>query len=104
MKPKINKNLFRMIDDVITEHPDWHDQSSWQDSYSPMSSCGTTRCVAGWAQFFVKGKVAGDTPGVAQQLLGLTGDEAHELFYSMNNTSVRYAVKQYAENGREDDE
>lgn len=76
------------------------------------SFCGTTRCVAGWAEFFETGKVTTIFKGAyvegelhvaefARRALGLTEDEADDLFMNMNNVQVAEMVERYALKGRE---
>lgn len=48
-----NQELFRQIDGVLTEFPMLHCQQYWQEADTHATgSCGTTRCVAGWAVWF----------------------------------------------------
>lgn len=46
----MNTELFKKIDEVLTEHPERHNQESWE------STCLTTRCVAGWAIHLATGE------------------------------------------------
>lgn len=50
-----NVELFRRINEVISARPEEHDQSTWE-STSVETSCGTTRCVAGWAIHLTTGE------------------------------------------------
>lgn len=51
MTRTINRDLFRKIHEQITNHPESHDQGSFEGvDYT----CGTTRCVAGWANWFTR--------------------------------------------------
>jgi hypothetical protein len=77
-KPKLNRNLADKILNRLTEE-NW-DQENW------LSLCGTQACVGGWAIQLSGEKVedylgGGDVSGRAQELLGLTYDQANELFY-----------------------
>lgn len=59
----INTELFAKVRDVIKDQPDQHDQSTWESVLT--ESCGTTRCVAGWAIHLTTGeKVVHWEPGL----------------------------------------
>jgi hypothetical protein len=46
----VNREMFAEIDKLITAFPELHRQNYWQeDDTEATGSCGTTRCVAGWA-------------------------------------------------------
>ncbi len=107
--PELNTELFKKIHKQITEHPEAHDQGSWEGK---RPACGTTRCVAGWALHFATDgaevfhrneysvvdafspevealaerlgvRMGSLHPGqIARPLLGLTGQEAAGLFYA----------------------
>lgn len=55
-----NRKMFARIAVQIGDHPETHDQSSWECSAEenseeydlPVEECHTTRCVAGWAIHF----------------------------------------------------
>lgn len=47
--PEINTAMFQRIHHQITTHPESHNQSFFEMA---AVSCGTTRCVAGWAVWF----------------------------------------------------
>jgi hypothetical protein len=91
----INVELLEQVRDYIVKHPDEWKQSTWiEDRYS----CGTTRCIAGTAVFLKgyqliwkygsvenvvmdNGKVR-HVAGAAEEALGLTYEQACDLFYS----------------------
>lgn len=61
----INTELFALVRDAIKGQPGRHDQSTWE-STNVETSCGTTRCVAGWAIHLTTGeKVFHWEPGLA---------------------------------------
>jgi hypothetical protein len=124
----INHELFREIHDVISVHPEWHLQSTWEWAGA---ACGTSRCVAGWAIHLTTGApvyadqisailhsktvalarehgVAKESwgedlvPATAQKLLGIDGEAAHRLFYIVPEDVARDVVQAFAE-GRDDD-
>lgn len=115
----VNRELFQKIHEVITLHPEQHDQGTWEES-DP--TCGTTRCVAGWAVTLTTGKpvygkgealhpatlALGKRPGIpsvpsiAGELLGLSDVVAWDLFYRTSNDKARDVVRAFAE-GRNDD-
>ncbi len=119
-----NTELFKKINEVISTRPEEHDQGTYESG----RSCGTTRCVAGWAISLTTGTpVFGGTypitlhpevaaleerlgvqrdwgeddvdvvPAIAQELLGLTEQQAHQLFYTFNQDTARRLVREYAE-------
>lgn len=45
----VNQEMFRRIDELITEFPELHYQNQWETDPRYTGRCGTTRCVAGWA-------------------------------------------------------
>jgi hypothetical protein len=50
----LNREAFQKVHEVISAQPDRLVMSSWEDDEAP-ESCGTTRCVAGWAIHFAVG-------------------------------------------------
>jgi hypothetical protein len=112
---KINRKLFGVVHKQITEHPEVHDQRSWEWRDAP---CGTTRCAGGWAlhhyavakgwtelnlwqiaSVVTGGKYASVRRGAAKAL-GLTEEEAHRLFYTFDKDKVTDMVRLYATGGR----
>lgn len=43
-----NWPLLLLVLEYVIKHPEEYDQKQWRDH----SSCGTVRCIAGWAAFF----------------------------------------------------
>ena len=65
----------------------WFNMSAWfqvvrrKNRAGVYQECGTTGCIAGWArQLYAGGK--GDAFNTAKDLLGLTWDQADDLFYT----------------------
>jgi hypothetical protein len=98
----------KVLDQIVAQ-PYLHDQKQWETS---SASCGTQRCVAGWAMYF-------ETPGnrsldlvkyefarnlgvepryfiIGKELLGLNDAEAYELFYEVTNDEAVDLLRQYA--------
>lgn len=50
----LNREAFQKIHEVISVQPERLAMSTWEDD-EPAESCGTTRCVAGWAIHFATG-------------------------------------------------
>lgn len=90
-----NVEMCKKVYDYITEHPDQHDQESFQNA------CGTTRCIAGWAAYFEGYRpISGDygrawsrdgdgrTPpeDIGRSVLGLSLEEADRIFYEMDES------------------
>lgn len=119
----VNRELFQKIHDVISVRPAEHDQTDWEWDGG---SCGTTRCVAGWAVHLTTGEplyaggvgitlrpetvdlalghgVDGEAdvnkliPVTAQRLLGLDDDLAQRLFFYVSNEAARKVVRAFAE-------
>lgn len=85
-----NTDLFFAVAEAIEDDPRRYCQDSW---YDRRRGCGTTACIAGWAAAIVA--KAGDlnrarrawdddplflASDIAQDALGLTDDEAYDLF------------------------
>ena len=64
-----------IIRDRVLAEPEKLDMSSYH--------CGTSHCIAGWATWlFAEGDARlAESPEMAQELLGLTNDQADNLFY-----------------------
>jgi hypothetical protein len=117
----INIPLFQKIDQRLEEDESLLEMSTWEDHAG--TTCGTTRCVSGWAihektgtPLYAHGQAGarGDHhPAIAElaeelgveddfevigaKLLGLTPAEASRLFYASND-KAREAVTLYAQN------
>lgn len=101
----VNVPLLRKVLEHITEHPDEHDQGVW----AVTTPCGTVACLAGHAVAMSGGEFVWQYPvpaevrqfgatqsasfvaetgrpvsHVAQQLLGLSDEEAGDLFHAEN--------------------
>lgn len=90
--------------DKIHEHPEQHNQNVWGER----TDCGTTLCVAGWSvvlkgqdQWLTYTEPDGSkteelvcaTYEKAQYNLGLTSDEAINLFYNSENEEAVQKLK-----------
>lgn len=96
---KIDVSRLRKELEHITAHRDEWRQSTWLER-SPTSACGTVGCLAGntalhagyefvwdnrnWAAFVETTDGARPIPEVAQELLGLTDEQASDLFWTGN--------------------
>ncbi len=113
-----NIELFAKIDRRLTEEEGLLEMTSWEQD-GEATSCGTTRCVAGWAIYETTGfplwqigdedtttatrqlahrlgfASSFDFESIGRELLGLTNVEAGRLFYRDNETA-REAVRLYA--------
>ena len=98
--------------DYIETHPKQHGQSRWVGSKSWVNVevnqedfCGTTMCIAGTSVFLNEGNAGlfhynyrpgdisywfanQDIPAKAEEYLGLSREQAFELFYQMNNADA----------------
>lgn len=120
----VNREAFREIHELITQFPDLHDQRNWEADPSQNGSCGTTRCIAGWATWLkaremglldskgsptknkLRGKIADrlglrlrDHGSIARTVLGLTSAQAESLFHDYHDERAVARVKSYAETG-----
>lgn len=86
----------------VTDDPASLDMSNWEYQFS----CATTRCIAGWTQYFEIGYVDIDSDALApefvsnhaQRLLGLSNEDAGHLFHT--NPSMAIAGLQYIAQGK----
>lgn len=82
-------DMRKRVNKTIHDERDAFDMGTWEknlrydrETGKPLTDCKTTRCVAGWAQFYARGKVYIDTvEQAAITALGLTREEfgGHEL-------------------------
>jgi hypothetical protein len=101
-------DLAKRVSAHIHANPDQHRQGDWYQE----DDCGTAACVAGWTavldgaelskNFYpdgfveasaVEGALAGGTRSIAsyaREALGLTPDEAKELFFSRERRALSY--------------
>jgi len=92
-----NIELLNKVMNHIELHPNQHDQTVWAER----TVCGTAMCFAGWAVVLSGGKIAfagnstrtsqcridgamDDIDLVAERLLGLSMDDANDLFGPTN--------------------
>lgn len=74
-EPLRGKELMRAVINKIIESPESWDQTCWH------SPCKTKHCIAGWAQILGGGEPKGHRAQIeAQEFLGLTKEEANDLF------------------------
>lgn len=107
--------LFRKIHEQISLHPETHDQTCW---WYTNPACGTVACIAGWAVQFnaEKGESLDDAAerladelrvpesgednwtGVSRRLLGLTFEEAEDLFlHTPTDRAAQYVARRAQE-------
>lgn len=111
----MNRELMIRVRDQITQHPETHDQAHW-GRRGP--SCGTTRCIAGWAVHFGLPEsdqnwedellgggaqlesafdVERDIELVAADLLGISYNQADKLFFEWDNVEALALLDEYIE-------
>ena len=99
--------LAQRVSAHVRAHPEQHAQGDWYQE----NNCGTTACVAGWTAIldgaelskdfydngFVEANRVRNANGTsrlianyAQEALGLTRDEAKNLFYSRERAALTY--------------
>jgi hypothetical protein len=102
----MNIELFRKIDEVIQALPEQHYQGTWETT----TTCGTTRCIAGWAVALTTNAPLFDRYGnptretlqiaresglsdgfnigaIGRRLLDLTPQQAGRLFFTDDDTA-----------------
>ena len=104
----MNTELFRKIDAIIKLTPEKMEMCSWASNEE--RSCGTTRCVAGWAVHLTTGQPLFDDdnehPSVREladslgvppafevlggELLDLSPEVAARLFYVSNEDAAKF--------------
>jgi hypothetical protein len=107
-KPEPDLGLLRKVLDIIDAEPEHWDQRWFEENWDSIvvgflasqGKCGTTRCVAGWVDFLILGKVTQGSE-FAQEKLGLLDAEADALFYKtsryLNAADQRSAVQRVCE-------
>lgn len=98
-KPAVGQETAQAVLEIIRLHPEQHGQQTWEEHVS----CGTTRCVGGWAQFLHYETVDVEfAPGRGRQLLGLDTVDAYRLFYGTSNSEAVHALEYVAKGDRID--
>lgn len=104
----VNTELFQKIHEQFQREPETHYQGDWVWRRLGLADstgyCGTTRCVAGWANFFSgydeetnRDEIGSDAYILqAADQLGLDLEDAEILFHCMNKGAVADAVAMYA--------
>jgi hypothetical protein len=87
----INQKMFGEIYGLLIEFPELHRQIGWEDKPVDSDSCGTTRCVAGWATWIAARDLGLltrkrqhtdlDIRSALAVHLGLTDDNAEGWYY-----------------------
>lgn len=109
-----SQSLAQRVYGYILAFPEKHEQQSWVGDSDKVREtnnvCDTTLCVAGAAVLLADGVEGvvnrcgfwnGSTFSErGMELLGLTQNEANELFYTTDNSTARKAVKALAEGKR----
>lgn len=94
--PELNVELARTVLDHVKMDPEHHSQFSYGADY-PI--CGTVMCIAGWAVHYAGCRLEwvdgilygadGDTVfDKAKQVLGMTYDQASDIFVDFHNESA----------------
>ncbi|MFD4474633.1 hypothetical protein ACFWPU_00750 [Streptomyces sp. NPDC058471] len=98
-------DLMIQVREQCKMNPESHDQGGYEGE----GSCGTTRCVAGWAIFLATGKsvhtACRDADFVTASelgahLLGLNYLEANDLFYEMDEDQALFMLDELIEKGK----
>jgi hypothetical protein len=98
----VNRKMFAEIHELISAFPELHNQHYWEeDDAEATGSCGTTRCIAGWATWLgakehglLNRKREGTTASVRDALadrLGLCMDDFEDDTYLCGAARTDYA-------------
>lgn len=88
----------------IEAHPEQHDQSYWIMGDEP-GHCGTTMCLAGTISWLANGDVSiTNTEYEAQEILGISREEAEIIFYEMNEDRAKAKLAKIARGEMLDEE
>lgn len=95
--PEPGPKTAQAVLELVRLYPEMHYQGAWFSRQSqPHTTCKTTLCVAGWAQWLHEGLVRDDNdiPGEdvetkATQYLGLNDFNANRLFYATAEDAIR---------------
>ncbi len=94
--PAVGRETIQAIYNQITEHPETHDQSMWEDRYG----CKTVRCIAGWAEYFHRGHVTlGGDSAFARQVLEISFRDAENLFLHSSDSQAVAALEMLLDSG-----
>lgn len=111
--PERGPKTAQAILDLLRLEPALHRQRTWERDYiddgalvqpGATETCGTTRCVGGWAIWLHHGSVQAATGdedstarAIAQELLGIDYEDAESLFYYTTETMAIAALEAIAE-------
>lgn len=105
-----NTDLMIEVREQIRLEPGRHDQGVWCSSPGDQEGCGTTYCIAGWVARLSGMKIDYDRGDVyvedrliddwARKKLGLTGDEAWNLFYCLDDEAALTLLDEYIQQGK----
>lgn len=100
------QELALAILDQVRMHPETHDQNSWHGGNFPPDpsgqACGTTHCVAGWAEVLMGKRITWEPTKFAQAALGLGDTDAYRLFYGTTEPEAVHALEYLAKGDRID--
>jgi hypothetical protein len=102
MLSKESIKRLRMVKEAILANPQYYRQEEWISAIEP---CGTTCCIAGWADYLFNGKKAHEARAkaelsnymvsweyVAAKALGLDYCQAHTLTYPGSGWPVPFCT------------
>lgn len=113
--PKKNVDLMLQVREQALSDPESHHQMGWEYP-NGRASCGSTRCIAGWAIFLATGKQLysyrggyataprynfdADPLTLGAEALGLTMNEAKRLFLGFDDSKALGILDEYIEQGK----
>lgn len=112
VRPAYGAETARVVLNIVREFPQHHLQNFFQIEeiqrfgryrrHTTPDKCGTTRCIAGWAQYVHEGIVNSDVEAKAALFLGLDGEDSEALFFTMEEDKAVAALCYVADGRRID--
>lgn len=106
VRPAYGAETARVVLNIVKEFPQHHLQNFFQIEeiqrfgryrrYTTPDKCGTTRCIAGWAQYVHEGIVDSSVEAKAALFLGLDGEDSEALFFTLNEAKAVAALEYVA--------
>lgn len=112
VRPAYGAETARVVLNIVREFPEHHLQNFFQIEeiqrfgryrrHATTEKCGTTRCIAGWAQYVHEGIVDSHVEAKAAEYLGLNTGDSEALFFTLNEAKA-VAALEYVARGEEID-
>lgn len=102
VRPAYGAETARVVLNIVKEFPQHHLQNFFEIEeiqrfgryrrHTTPDKCGTTRCIAGWAQYVHEGIVDSSVEAKAALFLGLDGEDSEALFFTLNEAKAVAAL------------